>query len=130
MTLPLPNHRALPVDPAGEDRVNNERRYRAEVERAVRSVSNALTQGERRLVELELQTGEAANVFYTGPNPPQKTGKVNEGVGSTISEDFNQRDWSTTANTSTLDGGDPTDFEAFPAETYYIEFDQIGRAHV
>ena len=38
MTISLPrfNHRALPVNPAGEDQVENERRYRAEVERAMR----------------------------------------------------------------------------------------------
>lgn len=46
MTLPRFNHRALPVNLPGEGRVENERRYRAEVERALRQGDIALRQIE------------------------------------------------------------------------------------
>lgn len=53
MTLPRFSHRALPVEPPGEGQVENERRYRAEVERAFQQGDLSLMQIERRLVALE-----------------------------------------------------------------------------
>ena len=38
----LINHRALPVNPRGEDQIDNERRYRAEVERSFSVTDDAL----------------------------------------------------------------------------------------
>ena len=59
MTLPRADHRALPVEPEIEDETENERRYRAEMERVTTVYDEAMRQAENRLAALELfiQTG-------------------------------------------------------------------------
>ncbi len=53
MSLSIPDHRALPVEPKGETILENERRYRAEVERSFTLMGDALRDVELRLVTLE-----------------------------------------------------------------------------